>query len=138
MGALDANKETARKDGQIVSVPVKASTHIYKGAFVMTADNAGLLIPCADTASCTFQGVAVEEKNNTGADGAVSCRVYKTGCFKIVTSSAAQESVGAELEASDDQTAVLGAATTNHVKVGIVSEYISATSVYVRIDGYAK
>lgn len=130
MSALTADKAVEYRDGIEIEYLVKTSSQIYAGALVMVAVADGLLIPAADTASCAFQGVALE---NVLGDGTLTCRVRKTGVFKVVTSGLTQAAVGSMAYAVDDQTVALAATTTNDVPVGRIVKFDSATSVWVDI-----
>ena len=56
--ALTADRETARKDGVLIAVPMhKDPQTIYKGSLVMLDAN-GIAISGADTTGCQFAGVA--------------------------------------------------------------------------------
>src|SRR5688500_16186846 len=72
----------------IVSMPVEAGEHIFRGALVGRVAGSGGLQPMADTASMQFAGIALEEVDNTGgADGALVCEVY-TGPALILLATA--------------------------------------------------
>ena len=79
--ALSAARSTTRKLAQPVTgydLPVKTSVTIYQGAIVVC--NAGYAAPGTAAASLIAMGVAAETVANTGADGAVKCRVER-GAF---------------------------------------------------------
>lgn len=103
-----------------VSLPVKASTHIYLGTIV-AVDASGYLVPASDTAGLVVVGVAVQEVNNTGSSGGVSCRIMPNnvvGAYQLNAVSPAITWVGKLLYASDDNTVALVGTTTNDIVVG--------------------
>ena len=88
MAALEKDRHIWRRDGKMLSVPVKANTVIYKGALVCTS--AGLAVPASDASGLRFVGVAMESANNSGgADSAITVRVWQSGVFPVFRSGAA-------------------------------------------------
>ena len=80
MAALEQDRYIWRRDGQILSIPVKSGVHIFKGALVCTAT--GLATPATDLGGVHFAGVATESADNTdGDDGDVQVRVWQSGVF---------------------------------------------------------
>lgn len=130
MTALAADKKTEYREGVELEFLVKTSSQIYAGALVMV-DADGLLIPGADTASCVFAGLALE---NVLGDGAKKCRVRVQGAVKVVTSGLTQAAVGEKAYLVDDQTVALVATTTNDILCGRIVKFDSATSVWVLMD----
>jgi len=138
--ALSALYEAKRSDGQILTYKIKSGQNIYKGALVMTTDANGYLYAGADSASVTFQGIAVETSLTTDvttdADGKRSVRVFKTGVFELLaTGTASQAWVGAKVYISDDNT--VGGTTSQVCHCGTCVEFIDATHVRVKIDDAA-
>jgi hypothetical protein len=135
MAALTADKKTQYRDGIEASLPVDGGSVIYAGALV-SANASGYLIPGADTASTTFQGVAREHVDNTsGADGAVSCLVRRRGLFRVTSSSSlTQANAGNKVYLVDDQTVALAAVTTNDIFCGVIVEVISSTEAWIDIE----
>jgi len=136
MTALTANKLIGEKEGKLIDCPVVGSDIIFKGAIVKH-NAAGYLAPMSAEVGASFAGIAFEKKDNSGGSaGDISCRAIKSGLFLMVSSGLSQSDVGSVVYASDDQTVstVQGA---NEVAVGVISKFVSATEVYVRIDGYA-
>ncbi len=105
--ALTANRELDRYvDQEMRALPVKGSTHIYKGALVGIDASTG----CARglVAGDTFAGVAYEEADNSaGADAALSVRVYTQGDFEHALTSADRTNNGGAVYASADNTITL-------------------------------
>ena len=131
--ALSADKEAKRAEGTQKSYSVYQSTTIYKGGLVVL-NTSGYAIAGADTASVRFVGVATEKvDNSTGASGAKTVTVDKTGEFEFtMTSNSSQALVGTQVYITDDTT--VNSTSTNTIKCGFITEYISATKARVRID----
>lgn len=136
MTALSDNYEAKRQDGVIISVPVKGSTTIYKGAMVVDLGT-GYASVGADGSGYVFLGVAVEKvDNSSGSDGAKEVRVYKTGTFQYTKASAAQTDLGQAAYIRDDNTVSLS--TTNSVLAGYVVDIVDSSTVKLRIDQAAR
>jgi len=134
--ALSADKAAAITEGIYRTYPVAATTHIYKGGMVMI-NASGYAIPAADTAACLFVGIAAQNVNNTGSAGAKTVVVQTLGECVETSSGLTQASLGAIVFATDDTT--VATTSTNHVAVGYITYYASATSCRVRFfaPGYA-
>lgn len=133
--ALTADQDVGRKTGGLQSFPVSADETIYKGAMVCV-DADGYLVAAADTAGYKFAGVAYEKKANTsaagyGSDGDLWCRVYTEGIFELTCTDITQAMVGEIMFVKDDD--VVDETSTNYVAVGLLVEYVSATSGWVDI-----
>jgi hypothetical protein len=132
--------EAGYKPGKVVLYKIAASTTIYKGALVALKTD-GYLIPIAHgTANLRFAGIAEETVINSGADGAASVRVSKSGSFAIA-GTAVQADVGKEVYAVDDATVQIGTiGLTNQYKVGtmLATETTSkgVAGLRVRIGNY--
>ncbi len=136
MAALTQDRNIWRRDGQILSVPVKADAVIYKGALVCSSG--GYALPGADTSGFRFCGVALEHADNTGgANGAAQVRVWQSGVFPVSKPSAAASDVGAEVAVVNDQTVDLLSVTTNDVACGRIVRVLSSSEVELKVDGYA-
>ncbi len=133
MSALTNDRDTTVKEGRYTAYPVKGGSKIYAGGMVCIGAD-GYVVPAADAAGLKFVGVARRfTDNSAGASGAVTVEVWRRGCFGLaVSGSMAGSNVGDAVYAVDDQTVSL--TSTDHVKCGVVSEYVSASSVYVDID----
>lgn len=135
MTALAAAYEAERQDGQIVSVPVKASAVIYKGALLVDKGT-GYAEPGVDGSGYIFLGVAVESVTGNSTDGGKEVRVYKTGSYKYAKASAAATDLDQLVYIHDDNT--VGTSSTNSVACGYVVGIPDSTHVRVRIDLSAK
>jgi hypothetical protein len=136
MSDITVAKDTQQQDWKIGFYKVKAATKLVAGAAVMT-DASGWLVNAADTASCLFQGILDKTVDNTvgaAANGSKVGRVITVGAHDFVFSgTATQATVGLKVYAVDNQTVAVVATTTNDVLVGVVTEFISATKVRVRL-----
>ena len=103
MTALAADRKTTYRDGIEVEFPVKASAQIYAGSMVMLGSD-GYAIPGADTASCKFVGVALENVAGGATDGLRTVRVRREGVFDFAASGLTQAQVGDIMYIVDDQT----------------------------------
>ncbi len=135
MGALSADRETKRKEGELLELPVAGSTKIYKGSLV-ALNTSGYAVPGADTANFIFAGVAHEQADNSGSatNGAKTVRVLGKGIFSFAASGMAITNVGTAVFIVDDQTVGLAATTTNDIPCGKIADFESATEVWVDID----
>lgn len=131
MTALSSAYEAERQDGQIVSVPVKSSAVIYKGALLVDKGT-GFAEPGADGSGFIFLGVAVESVTGGSTDGAKEVRVYKTGVYKYSKASAVQTDLTQLVFIHDDNT--VGVSSTNSVACGYIVDVPSSSHVKVRID----
>lgn len=130
--ALSADHEAKRAEGTQKSYLVYQSTTIYKGGLVVL-NTSGYAIAGADSASVRFVGVSTEQvDNSTGASGAKSVTVDKSGEFEFVLNASSIAQVGTQMYISDDTT--IASTSTNSIKCGFVTEYISSTKARVRID----
>lgn len=114
--SLSANRDLPRfVDQELRSFRVKASTHIYKGAFVGFDRASGYVRPLA--AGDMFAGIAYEEcDNSSGSNGDKACRVYTQGDFQAALTSAAITDVGKPVFASADDTLTFaGGGTASYV-----------------------
>lgn len=138
--ALSADYKNKRSGSiDLAGAHVKASTTVYGGSLVNRLTATGLIQPASDVASVTFAGVSMERVAGNAA-GTSTITLARTGVFEFAYSAGdATEAVcGSEVEIKDDCTVQLAATSTNHVKCGIIEEFVSASKVRVRIDGYCK
>ena len=114
-----ADRNTPRKDGQLFSALMAASTTIEAGKMV-SVNSAGYAIPAADTASTIVVGVAMETVVNAGSAGAASVTVRRLAAFKLANHSTpvTQASVGANVVVVDAATVGLAATMTNDIVAG--------------------
>lgn len=134
MANLTVSREDSRKDDVVEAYKVKASTKIYKGALV-AVDSSGYVVTGVSTA-VRIVGVAYETiDNSSGASGDLSIRVWRTGSFQFNASGMAVTNIGAKVYVTDDNTVTLTA--TSNIQVGVITEFLSATSVRVALTANA-
>lgn len=132
MTALAAARMTEmRNPGAIIAYVMKASTTIYAGGLVMLDSN-GLALPAVASASNHgIVGVATETVTSA-ASGTYYIHVQE-GEFKMNATSIAQSAVGSKMYSPDDNT-VDETQGSNEPIAGILIEYISSTSGWVRVS----
>ncbi len=134
MSALTKDRDTVRKEGAYASYPVEGGAVIYAGSMVCIGAD-GYAIPASDTAGLKFIGVSRQYVDNSaGASGSVQVEVWRRGCFNLAASGITLSNAGDPVYVLDNQTVGLTAASTNHVACGKVSEYDTASTVYVDIS----
>lgn len=140
MAALDKAYEAYQRPTIIVAYKVAENTTIFKGALVGVNEE-GYLVPMShEVAHLKFVGIAEDSVQNTGADGAKTCRVCKSGGGVYVDlSTADQTAIGAEVYAkSDNEVQLDDTGLTEDYKVGtIVALEQTSTGVpgvRIRID----
>lgn len=133
MSALNKGRNTVRKEGDYAAYPLKAGAKIFAGGIVCI-DGSGYAVPGADTAGHKFGGISRMYADNTsGSGGDQQVEVWRRGSFELSTSGIGRANVGDQVCVVDDQTVNLAAVTANDVPCGRISEYNSATSVFVDI-----
>ena len=135
MTALTEDKQIELQDGVEEDFPVAASEKIFGGA--LTCVNAdGYCLKGSDTAGLIFQGIAIEQKDNSdGSNGDLDIVLRRRGLIKVVIGTAiTQANVGDKVFLVDDQTVDLSANVTNHIPCGIIAGYIDATHAWIDIE----
>jgi hypothetical protein len=115
-------------------VPVAASTILYEGT--MCFEDAGGDFAGAVVENGSFGGIVVDQVDNSaGADAAKKAEVWVDGEFLLTlnTTSAAAADIGKAVYASDNYT--ITETATDLVPVGIITEVVSTTQVWVAIAG---
>jgi len=136
MTALSDNFEAKRQDGEIIDVPVLSAAVIYKNAMVVDVGT-GYASAGSNAGAYTFLGIAVEKADNTsGADGAISVRVNKTGVYQIPKPTAVQTDLGVAMYIRDDNT--VDTSSTNSVLAGYCVDIVDSSTIKLRIDLAAK
>lgn len=130
--ALTANAEVGRYvDQELVSFPVGAAQHIYKGGLVGVdpAGNAKPFEVCDE-----FVGIAYEEiDNSAGAAAALNCRLFAIGDFEFTLTGVAATDIGKPVFATaDDAIALMG---HPDAWVGRVVRYEAANLAIIRLKG---
>ncbi len=128
---LTANREVDHYiDQQLRTYQIVAAKHIYKGGLVGLS-SAGYAQPLV--AGDKFVGIAYEEiDNTTGANGALSVRVYTVGDFGHALAGATIAHVGRPVFASADDTLTFTANANSYV--GVVQDLTAAGEIILRID----
>lgn len=131
--AVTANQTISRKCVDRDSYPVAAAARIYEGtlAFLTVL---GYLAAVTATGANRFAGIALREVDNTdGSAGDLTAEVHAWGEFLLTGSGFTQASVGRDAFATDNYT-ITDAPSASGVRIGVITRYVSATKVYVRIE----
>lgn len=116
-----AERNTHKKDGELIPLKVAASTTIEAGKMV-AVNSAGYAVEAADTAGLIVMGIADETVDNSaGANGAKTVKVRRKKAFNLANSGTAavvQTSVGSDVYVEDDQTVANAAGPTNDIIAG--------------------
>ena len=137
MAATTVSIVTPTRPGNIIVVPVAATTKILQGTLVCR-NAAGNAVPGSDTASLVVLGIAAEEVDNTaGAAGDVTVQVERKKAFYLQndpTNPVTIASIGTAGAAviKDNQTVCVAAGATNDIPVGKPLE-VDANGVWVEI-----
>ena len=107
MSALNSDRDSPRRDGLQVSIPIAAATIVYMGGMA-AINTAGYGVPAGPTASLKVLGVSEAQVDNSlGGAGAANIPVRK-GTFRFANSASAdliaQADIGSVCYAVDDQT----------------------------------
>lgn len=140
MSAVSADRQAKYSPGKVKAYPVYTATTIYKGTLV-GLNSSGYLVSMSDAASLQFVGVALEGVVNSGASGALSCRVESDGEFEFgyAGADATQAKAGLLVYAQDNATVDEDTSlTTNDYPVGIITEVVSASLVRVYISKHLR
>lgn len=134
MTATTVSIDTPRQEGDLIAYGVAASTKVPKG--VLTQLASGYLTSMTKAASLVFSGVSAEEADNsaTATNGYIKGKVYKTGVFEFVLSSAAVTDIGTEVYALDNHTVTK--TSTDATKVGKIVNVVNTNKAIVNIGGY--
>jgi hypothetical protein len=132
---LAAARNTKRKDGKLVAVPVAAGAKIFKGGLVIL--DGGYAKAGAQLPGVIFVGVAYETVDNTGgAAGAVNVRIETDGTHEFKGDGVAAD-LGKVVYLSDDETVKKAAGAAigdDNIKVGIIVAVPAAGINRILID----
>lgn len=134
--------ETMGSGPFIFDVPVKGSTHIYKGTLI-AQHSGGYFVPYSTSGGGSCVGVAQHEMNNTGSDGAARVRVETKRAYALKNGTSGDafsdtSKIGAPVYASDDNTVADNSSTATRKCVGWFLGFETDGKVRVFIDpGYA-
>ena len=130
-----ADRNTARKDGIEIGLPVAASTEIEAGHMVAVT-SAGYAVPVGDTPGHVVMGVAQENIDNlTGANGDLTVVIRRKNAFKLGnsgTAALAQANVGNTAYVEDSETLTTVAGATNDIAAGTILA-VESDGVWVEI-----
>lgn len=134
MAALTADRNTPRRDGETVTLPVKGTKKIYAGALA-ARDSGGYATPGATATGLYGIGRAEAQADNSGgADGAINVDVRK-GVFRFANSSGADEitraNIGSDCYIVDDQTVAKTDGTATRSIAGNVFD-VDSDGVWVK------
>ncbi|PZA07784.1 MULTISPECIES: hypothetical protein [unclassified Meiothermus] len=106
MAAATEARDTPRRKGEILNLPVKANVKIYQGTLVVR--NGGYAAPGSTALNLVALGLATETVDNTGgADGAKRVNV-EPGIYRFDNSAAgdaiAETDIGSDCYIVDDST----------------------------------
>jgi len=136
MAALTAMTARQTRNDSLASYATytcTTGTTIYEGSLVMVTTATGLALPGADTASCTFVGIATETVTSAAAGATINVKYGHEELLGAASSLAAV--TGAACVISDSDLVTTAAAATNDVKVGEVVQAVSTTAAWVKIRG---
>lgn len=136
MSALTSDRNTPKRDGDIISLPVAATKKIYAGSLV-ARNSSGYAIP--GETSTTLLGIGRAEAqadNSSGSAGAISVEVRK-GVFRFANSSGADEitraNIGSDCYIIDDQTVAKTDGTGTRSIAGKVFD-VDSEGVWIRFS----
>ena len=124
MTALSADKKRITRNlANMVSAEILLadSQTVYGGAMIMR-NSSGDPIVGADTASCTFMGIASEAVTSAGSNTTKKVKIEYGHEEFFAVSSVTKASIGVNVSIVDDATIGLVGATTNDVLVGELVE----------------
>lgn len=133
MANQTAVRDSQRKDDVLLAYPMGA-VKIWKGSLVSV--NSSGYVNRAVTTDKRVVGVAYETIDNTaGSNGSATIRVDRNGTHVFNCSGLTQANVGDKVYVTDDNTVQTSATST--IVVGVVTEFLSSTSVRVKVTADA-
>lgn len=136
MVALNSERNTRARIGDLRVEPVAATVKIWNGSLIMR-NAAGFLTKGATATGCVGVGRAEKTVDNTGAAGAASVE-YRVGVFLFANSAAADlitiADIGRVCFIVDDQTVAKTDGTGTRSRAGIVDGIEPSGGVWVRCD----
>lgn len=130
-------RNTSMRDGEIISIPVAASTFLYAGRMI-AIDTSGDAVPASDTAGLKVVGRAEEDVDNlSGAAGEKSITVRRKKAFWWVNSTVAPLTKAhlnglAPIYVEDDETVSIAVVTIlNNIVAGVGLEIDSSLGVLI-------
>jgi len=136
MTALSADRNTPRREGDVLSGLVAASTLIYAGALVMRNADGYLVEGQTATGLVGVGRAEARVDNSSGANGDLSA-AYRPGVYRFANSAGADEitiaEIGDKCFVVDDQTVAKTDGTSTRSPAGIIED-VDALGVWVRVD----
>ncbi len=130
-----ADRMTDMRSGEVIAVPVAASTVIEAGKMV-ARNSSGYAVPAADAAGLVVLGKARRHVDNgSGADGDAQVTVRRKAAFKYANSSTnavTRAHVGTNIYVEDAQT-VASSGGTNSIVAGKCID-VESDGVWVEIE----
>lgn len=118
MGASTADRNTERRSGEELYLPVAAATKLYLG-ILAAINSGGFIVAAADTAGLRVIGLTQDQVDNTaGANGDLGVQLRR-GVFLLDNSTTAaldKDDIGKQCYVEDDHT--VAETSTNGVKAG--------------------
>lgn len=135
MTALAEDLSMQYTEGVELDFPVVGSDIVYGGSFV-AVNAGGYANPGADTAGLIFQGVSIEQVDNSGgSNGDKTVTLRRRGLFKALFGTAiSQANVGDNVFLVDDQTVDVVGNVTHNIFCGIIAKYIDSTHAWIDIE----
>lgn len=134
MTALTAERDTKRRDGKLMSLPM-AAIKIFAGSIVCVSTATGYATKGATATTLVAVGRAEETVDNAaGNAGDLSIEVNRDGWFKFANSAAgdaiARDDIGKDCYVVDDQTVALTDGGATRSKAGKVRD-VDADGVWI-------
>lgn len=134
MAALGAaaNRRARGQLGARIKVPVKANSQIWKGGLVGCGTD-GFAVAAVSGANVKILGVAAESALGGASDGLVFIEVECGREYVFAASSITQAMLGQPMLVVNDNT--VDETSASSAKAGSMTEFISTTSCWVRVNG---
>lgn len=128
-----AERDTKMQDGELISVPVAASTKVEKGKMAAVNSN-GYAVEASDAAGLKVLGRFEETVDNTGGNGALWVRVRRKRSFwwtNDPTNPITQAQMYGSAIVKSDESVCTAAGATNDIVAGIVLQLDTTLGVLV-------
>ena len=134
--AVTSNQPVKRqgRDGQIRSLPVAASTHLYEGTLCYL-DTDGNATGAISNEDLRFMGIVRSEVNNTGAAAAANVELWTDGDFDLPLSTTSLLAADVNVTVYGVDNFALSETAANQPEVGKVVKYLTTSLARVRIRG---
>jgi hypothetical protein len=135
MTVLAEDKKIEFRDGVELEFEMAGSEKVFGGA-LCCVNAAGYCLEGSDTAGLIFQGVAIEQvDNSSGSNGDLTIELKRRGLVKVILDTVITiANVGDNVFLVDDQTVDLTANVTNNIFCGIIAGYIDTTHAWIDIE----